>query len=550
LREDSHTILVVDDEPINLRLLSEYLKESGCRMLVARSGQSALEKARYGKPDLILLDVMMPGLDGFETCRRLKANEALRDIPVIFMSSLTRTEDKVKGFQVGAVDYITKPFQHEEVLARLVMHLRLRDLTRELQEAKRTLEKRVEKRTAELAQTNKELLAEIAERRRAEEAKDKALAETLQMTHALRESEKKWRLLYENLPGGSFVVNDQFIIEDVNDVLCKLTGFAKEELIGRSCDIICPKGPHRCPILDLKKERIDNDETAIKVKDGQLVPVIKSARRIPIDEKEVVVENFQDITERKQVEEEKEKLQAQMSQAQKMEALGQLAGGIAHDFNNLLTIIQLNTQLMERQLSARDPLEEHVREIAGTSKRAAKLVRQLLSFGRRQIVEPRLLNLNDVICDLTPMLRRIIGGKIELQISSIEDLWLVKADPSQMEQVIVNLVVNARDAMPQGGTLTVRTGNVVLDETHAALHVEVQLGKHVLLVISDTGVGMSAEVKSHIFEPFFTTKEPGQGTGLGLATVFGIVKQNGGYIQVHSQVGQGTTFEIYLPYAS
>lgn len=260
-----------------------------------------------------------------------------------------------------------------------------------------------------------------------------------------------------------------------------------------------------------------------------------------------IVGAFQDITERKRAEEEKEKLQAQMVQAQKMEALGQLAGGIAHDFNNLLTVIQLNTQLMTCQLLDQDPLWEHVREIAETSERATKLTQQLLSFGRRKVTEPRLLCLNDIIYGLLSVLRRIVGEGIELATVLAADLWTMTADPSQMEQVIVNLVVNARDAMPEGGVLTVATDNVVLDEAYAAQHVEAQVGEHVRLTVSDTGVGMSAEVKAQIFEPFFTTKGHGYGTGLGLAIVFGIVKQNGGHIQVHSELGHGTTFEIYMP---
>ncbi|MBN1659505.1 MAG: PAS domain S-box protein [Anaerolineae bacterium] len=260
-----------------------------------------------------------------------------------------------------------------------------------------------------------------------------------------------------------------------------------------------------------------------------------------------IVGAFQDITERKRAEEEKEKLQAQMVQAQKMEALGQLAGGIAHDFNNLLTVIRLNTQLMTCQLLDQDPLWEHVREIAETSERATKLTRQLLSFGRREVIEPQLLCLNDTIRDLIPMLHRIMGEGIELRTALAPDLWTMKADPSQMERVMVNLVVNARDAMLGGGTLTVATDNVVLDEKYTASHLEAQPGEHVRLTVCDTGVGMSAAVKTRIFEPFFTTKGHGYGTGLGLAIVFGIVKQNDGHIQVRSQVGHGTTFEIYLP---
>ncbi len=239
--------------------------------------------------------------------------------------------------------------------------------------------------------------------------------------------------------------------------------------------------------------------------------------------------------------------QNQLFQAQKMEALGRLAGGIAHDFNNLLTVVDISTRLLERQLHPEDPLWEHAQRIRETSERAAKLTRHLLSFSRREIVKPRVVNLNDLVGDLGRMLQRIIGEDIRLVTALADDLWPVKVDPAQMEQVIVNLAVNARDAMPKGGNLSIKTANVVLDRAYVARRVEVKPGAHVMLAIADTGVGMDDDVKSRLFEPFFTTKQRGEGTGLGLSTVFGIVKQSGGHIDVYSNVGQGSTFQIYLP---
>jgi PAS domain S-box-containing protein len=243
-------------------------------------------------------------------------------------------------------------------------------------------------------------------------------------------------------------------------------------------------------------------------------------------------------------------LEKQFQQMQKMEALGRLAGGVAHDFNNLLTVIFLNTQLLQRRLHPEDPLWEHVREIGETTERAANLTGQLLRFSRREVIEPELLNLNNVIGDLLPMLQRVVTETVSLQTVLAQDLWLIEAHPTQMEQVIINLAVNARDAMGAGGALTIATSNVYLDAEYTARHVDVQQGEHVLLSVSDTGQGMDEEVQARIFEPFFTTKERRRGTGLGLAIVFGIVKQNHGHIQVHSQVGNGTVFEIYLPRAT
>jgi signal transduction histidine kinase len=272
----------------------------------------------------------------------------------------------------------------------------------------------------------------------------------------------------------------------------------------------------------------------------------------PFPEQEVslaqrVAEQVSGSLARARLEGERRRLEEQFRQRQKMEALGRLAGGVAHDFNNLLTVIHISTQLLQRQLHPQDPLAKHVREIRETGERAASLTRQLLSFSRREVISPRLLNLNKVVGDLSRMLQRVLGEDVHLTTVLADDLWTIQADPSQIDQVILNLAVNARDAMPGGGTLILKTANVVLDEAYAARHVEAQPGEYVRLSVSDSGTGMDDRVKARVFEPFFTTKERGQGSGLGLATVFGIVKQNGGHIEVHSQVGQGTTFEIYLP---
>jgi PAS domain S-box-containing protein len=247
--------------------------------------------------------------------------------------------------------------------------------------------------------------------------------------------------------------------------------------------------------------------------------------------------------------EELRRTQDELIQAQKMEAVGRLAGGIAHDFNNLLTAINGFAELIQVQLAPHDPLQELVDKILQSGRRAADLVRQLLAFSRKQIIEPQVLHLNVVVSDMDTMLRRIIGEDIELKISMAPDLWPVKVDPTQVAQVVVNLAVNARDAMPSGGSLTVEAGNVTLDDDYVVGHLGARPGDYVWLAVSDTGTGISREVQAHLFEPFFTTKGVGQGTGLGLAIIYGIVKQSGGDIQVSSEEGVGTTFKIYLPRA-
>lgn len=259
--------------------------------------------------------------------------------------------------------------------------------------------------------------------------------------------------------------------------------------------------------------------------------------------------SIQDVTPQKRAEERAEKLEEQFRQAQKMETVGNLAGGIAHDFNNLLSVVLSYSQLLAADLAADDPMRADLEEIRGAGLRAVELTRQLLAFSRRQVLEPRIVDLTEVVSRMEKMLRRLIGEDVELSCSAEPNLGSVLVDAGQIEQVILNLAVNARDAMPRGGMLTIETANVFLDDAYASEHVGVTAGMHVMLAVSDTGVGMDAATKTRMFEPFFTTKGQGKGTGLGLATVFGVVQQSGGTIWVYSELDRGTTFKIYFPIA-
>jgi PAS domain S-box-containing protein len=259
------------------------------------------------------------------------------------------------------------------------------------------------------------------------------------------------------------------------------------------------------------------------------------------------IANAQLFAEHEKSEKERKSLAEQFLHAQKMEAIGQLAGGVAHDFNNLLTVISIQIKLVLRGIREKDPLKENLKEIEKAADRAANLTRQLLAFSRRQILETKVINLNIILEDMEKMLERVIGEDIELKVNLTDDLGLVKVDPGQVEQVIVNLAVNAKDAMPQGGKLVLKTANTELDRGYASSHTGVIPGPYVMFSMTDTGIGMGKEVREQIFDPFFTTKEKGKGTGLGLSTVYGIVKQSGGHIAVYSEVNQGTSFKVYLP---
>jgi len=368
---------------------------------------------------------------------------------------------------------------------------------------------------------------------------DAALAER-------RRAEERYRRLFEHdLAGvGSVSLDGRFLA--CNPAFARILGYdSPEDLLAHDAGAIYLHAEDRPAVLARLREagRLMSFENRLRRKDGREVWVLANMALVPGESGEQVIEStLVDITERKQLEQ-------QLWQSQKMDALGSLAGGVAHDFNNVLTAILGYADLVLLDLPADSPHRKDLDEISRAAQRAGDLTRQLLTFSRRQPIEPRVLNLNDVVADTDKMLRRLIGQEVQLVTVLAPTLGTIRADPSQVHQVLLNLAVNARDAMPDGGTLTIETHEVDIDGGYAQEHVDAQPGAYVLLAVSDTGTGMDAATRARVFEPFFTTKEKGKGTGLGLATVYGIVRQHGGHISLYSEIGRGTTFKVYLPRA-
>jgi PAS domain S-box-containing protein len=366
----------------------------------------------------------------------------------------------------------------------------------------------------------------------------------------VQEAERRYRSIFENAVEGMYQSTPSLEILAANPAMAHILGYeSPEELMASATGVAAQlynEPESRARLLEEIERRgmVRGFEVQVYRKDGKKIWLSASARAIRDESGNTLCYegSVEDVTEQKQLEE-------QLVQSQKMEAIGTLAGGIAHDFNNLLTAIIGYSQLAAGRLMEGEPLYKEIEEIRKAGTRAAELTGQLLAFSRKQVLQPKLINLNWIVTNISNMIRRVIGEDIELVSSLDSELRQIKADPGRMEQVLMNLAVNARDAMPSGGKLTIETANTLLDEAYARLHFDMTPGPHVMLAVSDTGCGMDADTQSHMFDPFFTTKDLGKGTGLGLSTVYGIVKQSGGDISVHSEPGRGTSFKVYLPCA-
>ncbi len=375
------------------------------------------------------------------------------------------------------------------------------------------------------------------------------VTERCRIEQALRESEASLKLLVDNAPFGitqSFIEGKRF--KSLNPAMLSILGgySLQEALQLNTAEQVYADPKERDRIIEVMRRsgKLEGWETGLRRRDGSIVPVrITGSFGGGGAAPEVFYGYVEDMTQQSSLEQ-------QVRQVQKLEAVGRLAGGMAHDFNNILVVIKLSTELMLAQTTPNSPFSKPLLQISSAADRAASLTRQMLAFGRQQMMQPRIINLNTVVSETTQMLRRVIGEDIQLVTSLSEAVENSRLDPDQVSQVILNLAVNARDAMPEGGMLHIETATVDLDEVYTQEHPPVQPGRYVMLAVSDTGTGIDKSILPRIFDPFFTTKELGKGTGLGLSIVYGIVKQSGGYIWVYSESGHGTTFKLYFPATS
>jgi PAS domain S-box-containing protein len=491
-------IMVVEDESIVAEDMKAMLEGFGYTVpAVAFSGEEAVKKAVDTHPDLVLMDIVLKGqMSGVEAVERIRSR---CNIPVVYVTAYADEKTVRRAKVTEPFGYLLKPFD-----------------ARELQTA-----------------------IEIALYKH-------------QMEKKLHESEQRLSITLRSIGDGVIATDTRGCVTFMNSRAEALTGWRQAEGLGR----------HVAEVFQLRHENVQalpespfakvlQEGVAVDLADHNLVLVAKDGTEQPIDDSAAPIKDdrgnvvgavlvFRDITERRQ-------LQEQLVQVQKMEAIGRLAGGVAHDFNNLLTVISVYTELLLSRRNRHDQLERYAGEIKKAVDNATTLTSQLLTLSRKQMLLPRVLDLNAAIAKMEEALQQMIGQAIELVIAPGPELGYVSVDPAQLEQVVVNLVTNACDAMPQGGTLTIETANIVWDEQQARRYAGVQTGSYVLLAVRDTGCGMDATTRSRLFEPFFSTKSRGRGTGLGLSIVYGVITQSGGHIEVDSILGQGTVFKIYLP---
>ena len=530
-------VLIVDDNANDRELLRINLERHGCEVVIeACNGQEGFDLTKAQRPDLIVSDAMMPILDGYDFLRLVKMDEDLKLIPFVFYSSVyTGQKDEELATRLGAEAFIPKPKEPEEfwqkisVILQRVAAGRVKIPSSEpINEEGEYLREYSGVVTAKLAEKVRELEESLARLRKGEE-------ELLKLSAAIEQS-----------PVTIVITDIRGTIEFVNPKFTQMTGYSSEEAIGLNPRIM--KSGETSPAeykklwATIRSGNVWRGEFHNRKKNGELF--WEYATIAPVQNREGAITHFiaikEDITERRE-------LEAQLRQSQKMEAIGLLAGGIAHDFNNMLMAIIGYGSILQMKIKGDDPLRSNVEKMLAAADRAAGLTKSLLTFSRKQEIHLQPVNLNAIIRKAESFLARVIGENIKLQMIFREDPLNVNADSGQIEQVLMNLTTNARDAMPNGGTLLIRTGAVEIGQEYIKAHGYGEAGSYVLVSVTDNGAGMDEATVERLFEPFFTTKEVGKGTGLGLPIVYGIIKQHGGYIDVSSTPGSGTTFQLYLP---
>ena len=516
-------VLVVDDNA-DMRDYIGRLLGSRWEVETAADGRAALDAIRRRKPDLILTDVLMPVLDGFGLLREIRADAQLRHLPVVMLSARAGEEARVEGLELGADDYLTKPFSSRELLARVNANLEMARLRRDA-------------------------------------------------TRDLLESEARFRNMANHAPVMMWVSDPTGSLTYLNRLWCEFTGQSLEEALGTGAwQALHPEDrtQYEASFASAnRKGEAFSAECRVRRSDGVYRWALSAAAPRFGDDDAFLgyIGSIVDITHRKEAERilqeanmvlerrvaaaiaERVHTEAQLRQAQKMEAIGKLTGGVAHDFNNVLQVIAGNLQLLSRDVAGNLRAEQRLQTAIAATSRGSRLASQLLAFGRRQPLSPKTVNLGRLIRGIDDMLRRSLGEGVEIETVITGGLWNTFVDTVQVENALLNLAINARDAMQGQGKLTIEAGNAFLDDTYVARHGDVAAGQYVMVAVTDTGCGIPAELLERVFEPFYTTKPEGQGTGLGLSMVYGFVKQSGGHIKIYSEVGHGTTVRIYLPRA-
>lgn len=505
-------VLMVEDSPDDAELIELELTNGGyqieaLRVVSAADMATALNSADW---DVIIADYSVPGFGAVPSLKLLR--ESGRDIPFIIVTGSISDEMAVASMRAGAHDYVLK-----DNLLRLVPA--------------------VEREIKESAARHQKHEAEAA----------------------LHESQSRLNGIVQSAMDSIISVDEEQRIVLFNEAAERLFGCPSSEALGSSLDRFIPPNYRDVHRDHIRMFGMSGMTTRSMYSPGVLTALRTSGEEFPIEATISQIEAagrkyftviLRDISERKRAEAENSRLQAQLAQSQKLEAIGQLAGGVAHDFNTLLNIILGYSDLLLADLPEGDPRRERVKQIQTSGETGALLTKQLLAFSRRRALVPQVIDLSTTVGDLEPMLRRLLREDIELEVHRAEQACPVKVDPGQIQQLVLNLAANARDAMPRGGNLTIEVRTVELDESYVHQHPSMTPGKYEMLAVSDTGVGMDAEIAAHIFEPFFTTKSTGQGTGLGLSTVYGIAKQSGGDIWVYSEPGVGSCFKVHLPRSS